>query len=103
MLEAFNRGFKFDGWSDYFSYEKWIQLFKDMGIDPWFYSGRERSFDEVFPWDHLNYGIKKEFLIRECKKAYEAKTTPNCREACSNCGAACYKGGICVEKHKNMV
>ena len=103
MLEAFNRGFKFDGWSDYFSFEKWIQLFKDMGIDPWFYSGRERSFDEVFPWDHLNYGIKKEFLIRECKKAYEAKTTPNCREACSNCGAACYKGGICVEKHKNMV
>ena len=103
MLEAFNRGFKFDGWGDYFSYKNWIKLFEDMGIDPDFYSSRERSFDEVFPWDHLNYGIKKEFLINECKKAYDAKTTPNCREACSNCGASCYKGGICVEKHKNMV
>ena len=103
LLEALNRGFHFDGWSDYFSFENWMKLFEDVGIDPAFYANRHRSFDEVFPWDHLDYGIHKEFLISECKKAYQAETTPNCREKCSNCGANCYKGGICVEKHQDMV
>lgn len=103
LLEALNRGFHFDGWGDYFSFENWMKLFEDVGIDPAFYANRHRSFDEVFPWDHLDYGIHKEFLISECKKAYQAETTPNCREKCSNCGANCYKGGICVEKHQDMV
>lgn len=103
LLEALSRGFHFDGWSDYFSFENWMKLFEDVGIDPAFYANRHRSFDEVFPWDHLDYGIHKEFLISECKKAYQAETTPNCREKCSNCGANCYKGGICVEKHQDMV
>ena len=56
------------------------------------------DFDEVLPWDHLDYGVKKSFLIEECKRAYGAQTTPNCREKCSSCGAACFKGGLCVEK-----
>ena len=73
------------------------------GLDPAFYANRHREFDEVFPWDHLDYGVKKEFFIEECKRAYAAQTTPNCREQCSHCGAACYKGGICVEKRENMV
>ena len=103
MLEASNRGFRFDGWSDCFSFDGWMKIFEDLEIDPAFYANRTRSFDEVFPWDHLDYKISKEFLISECKKAYESSTTPNCRLKCSNCGANYFKGGICFEKHKNMV
>ena len=98
ILEAHKRGMRFDGWADCFNFDAWMQVFKDLGIDPAFYANRQRSFDEVFPWDHLDYGIKKEFLIEECKRAYASETTPNCREKCSACGAACFKGGLCVEK-----
>ena len=70
ILEAHKRGMRFDGWADCFDFDAWMQVFKDLGIDPAFYaSNRQRSFDEVFPRDHLDYGIKKEFLIEECKRA----------------------------------
>ncbi len=95
LLEAHARGFKFDGWSECFSYKNWLQIFEDLNIDPAFYANRHRSFDEVLPWDHLDYGVSKEFLIRECKKAYEATTTEDCKNKCSACGASCFKGGIC--------
>ena len=68
------------------------------GIDPAFYANRQRSFDEILPWDHLDYGIDKEFLVSECQKAYENITTQNCREKCAGCGAAKFKGGVCYEK-----
>ena len=97
MLKACERGFHFDGWSECFDLQKWLDLFEECGIDPAFYANRRRSFDEVLPWDHLDYGIKKEFLINECKRAYESKTTPNCRQECSSCGAARFGGGICYE------
>lgn len=103
MLLAAQKGFHFDGWSDCFSLDKWLELFKEADIDPTFYANRRRSFDEILPWDHLDYGVTKEFLIKECKKAYENQTTHNCREKCSNCGIMKYKEGLCVEKHKNMV
>ncbi len=103
LYEAHKRGFKFDGWNDGFNFEAWLQLFEDMNIDTAFYANRNRDFDEVFPWDHLDYGVKKEFLLNEYKKAINAQTTENCREKCSNCGANCFKGGICFEKHTNMV
>lgn len=99
MQVACERGFHFDGWSECFDLQKWLELFKECGIDPAFYANRRRSFDEVLPWDHLDYGIKKDFLIKECKRAYESKTTPNCRQECSNCGAARFGGGICYETH----
>lgn len=98
LLEAHRRGLRFDGWADCFDFDAWMQIFADLEIDPAFYANRQRSFDEVLPWDHLDYGIKKSFLVEECKRAYAAQTTPNCREKCSNCGAACFKGGLCVEK-----
>lgn len=98
LLEAYQSGCKMDGWQDFFSLPKWMELFRKCGIDPAFYANRRRSFDEVLPWDHIDYGIKKSFLIEECKKAYANSTTPNCREQCSSCGAACFKGGICCEK-----
>lgn len=98
LEKACEKGFHFDGWSDCFSLNKWLEVFEECGVDPSFYAHRRRSFDEILPWDHIDYGIKKSFLIEECKKAYMDATTPNCRLKCSNCGAAQWKGGICVEK-----
>jgi radical SAM family uncharacterized protein len=97
LLEAQKNGCKMDGWQDFFSLPKWLQMFEKCGVDPAFYANRKRSFDEVLPWDHIDYGVKKSFLIEECKKAYSNSATPNCREQCSSCGAACFKGGICCE------
>lgn len=103
MAVACEKGFHFDGWGECFSLEKWLEVFEECGIDPAFYANRRRSFEEILPWDHLDYGVTKEHLIRECKKAYEDTPTPHCRLKCSNCGAAKYKGGVCFEKRKSMV
>ena len=98
MLKAAEKGFHFDGWNDCFNFDAWMELFKECGIDPDFYTARKRSFDEILPWDFLDYGVCRGFLISECEKAYNSETTENCREKCSGCGAAKYKGGICFEK-----
>lgn len=98
LEEAFKIGCKFDGWNDCFDIDKWMKAFEKCSVDPSFYANRKRPFDEILPWDHIDYGVKKEFFISECKRAYEDKTTPNCREKCSACGASCFKGGICFEK-----
>ncbi|MBE6670737.1 MAG: TIGR03960 family B12-binding radical SAM protein [Ruminococcaceae bacterium] len=92
MLEAHKAGIKFDAWDEYFDYEKWMQVFDACGIDPAFYANREFGKDEVLPWDIIDIGVTKEFLLRENKKAHESKTTPNCREKCSACGADCLGG-----------
>ncbi|MEF2920299.1 MAG: TIGR03960 family B12-binding radical SAM protein [Acutalibacteraceae bacterium] len=98
MELALQRGFHFDGWSDCFNLQAWLDIFEECGINPEFYANRKRSFDEVLPWDHIDYGVSKEFLINECKKAYNAETTLNCRQKCSNCGVNKWKEGVCVEK-----
>ncbi len=98
MELACERGFHFDGWNDCFSLEKWLELFEECGIDPAFYANRRRSFDEILPWDHIDYGVTKAFLKKECDKAYQNQTTPHCREKCSGCGAARYGEGVCFEK-----
>ena len=98
MELACERGFHFDGWNDCFSLEKWLELFEECGIDPAFYANRRRSFDEILPWDHIDYGVTKSFLKKECEKAYQNTTTPHCREKCSGCGAAKYGEGVCFEK-----
>lgn len=103
LEEAWRRGCHFDGWDDCFSLKTWLEVFRDMQVDPQFYANRRRSFEEVLPWDHLDYGVKKSFLIEECHRAYRGETTANCREECSACGAGCYGGGICVEKRANLV
>ena len=84
---ACREGFKFDAWSEYFDYGKWIEVFEKSGVDPEFYANRRYSFDEILPWDIIDCGVDKSFLLRECKKAYEDQTTPSCREHCSGCGA----------------
>ena len=98
MLRAYELGCRFDGWDEYFDYETWLKAFFDCGIDPSFYANRHRLFNEVTPWEHLDYGIDKNFLIRECMKAYGEQTTPNCRVGCAACGASCFGEGICFEK-----
>ncbi len=103
LLKAHEKGMIFDGWGDFFSLDKWLEVFDECGIYPAFYANRQREFDELLPWDHIDYGVKKSFLIEECKRAYKNETTPNCREKCSNCGAAQWKRGVCFEKRKNMV
>ncbi len=103
MLRAAEKGFHFDGWNDCFDFDAWMEIFNECGIDPDFYTARKRSFDEILPWDFLDYGVCKKFLVSECEKAYNSTVTPNCREACSACGAAKYKGGVCFEKRENMV
>ena len=98
LLEAFRRGFKLDAWAEHFDFDGWMDIFRSVGLDPDFYACRRRDYDEVFPWDHLDYGVSKQFLIEENRRAHESVTTPNCRQQCSHCGATCFKGGLCVER-----
>ena len=84
---ACKEGFTFDAWSEFFDYNKWISVFERTGVDPAFYANRRWSYDEILPWDIIDCGVTKEFLIRESKKAHEGVSTPNCREKCSGCGA----------------
>lgn len=93
-------GVGFDAWTEYFDYEKWMAAFDAAGVDPSFYANRAYGTDEVLPWDVIDCGVTKAFLKRERDKAYQVKTTPNCREACSGCGAS-RLGGVrtCCDKN----
>ena len=92
---AWRKGCKFDSWDDQFRYDKWMEAFEETGIDPAFYANRRRDYDEILPWDHLDYGISKAFLINENKKAHESVTTPHCRIKCAGCGSNKLNGGKC--------
>ncbi len=96
LLKAFELGVRFDGWSDQFDAAKWQAAFDACGIDPHFYV-RERAFDEVLPWDMIDVGVTKAFLVREAKKAARAETTANCRKQCAGCGATIFERGVCYE------
>ena len=87
LEEACRRGFKFDAWSEYFNYDAWMEVFSATGVDPTFYANRAFAADEILPWDIIDCGVTKSFLLRERARAFEEKTTPNCREHCSGCGA----------------
>lgn len=87
LLAAWRKGVKFDGWSEHFNYRAWLDAFAECGIDPHFYANRERSQDEVMPWQHLSCGVDPDFLRREYDQAVQEKYTPDCRrDACSACG-----------------
>lgn len=92
---AWRKGCRFDGWDDQIRMDLWAEAFEECGIEPAFYANRKREFDEVLPWDHMDYGVSKTFLINENKKAHEGATTPNCREKCSACGVNSLNGGAC--------
>lgn len=87
LEEAVKRGIRFDAWEEMFDYDKWMEVFAATGIDPSFYANREIPEDEVLPWDMIDCGVSREFLLREKYKAAEAATTPSCKEKCSGCGA----------------
>lgn len=95
--EVYKNGAIYDSWSEHFKNELWMNAFETCGIDPDFYTIRERDLDEVFPWDFINSGVTKEFLKREWQNAVSEKITPNCRQHCTGCGAMSFKGGICYE------
>lgn len=95
ILEAHRLGCKFDSWDDHFNFDMWMKAFKDNGIEPEFYTKRRREFDELLPWDHLDYGVSRKFLELENKRAHENVTTPHCRIKCAGCGANKLNGGHC--------
>lgn len=94
---AYKNGALYDSWSEHFHNEIWMEAFEACGVDLDFYTVRERSLDEIFPWDFIDAGVTKEFLKREWLQAVKEQVTPNCRQRCSACGALKYKGGVCYE------
>lgn len=100
ILKAYERGCLFDSWSECFQHQLWLEAFEECGLDLAFYTTRERKEDEIFPWDFIEIGVSKKFLLREWKRAQKGEVTPNCKSACAGCGAAVFKGGVCIE-HQN--
>lgn len=86
LVKAFEKGARFDGWNEYFNFELWQEAFEECGVDGEFYAYRERSYDEVLPWDFIDIGVSKKYLISENEKAKEMVLTPDCREKCTGCG-----------------
>ncbi len=97
ILKAYERGCFYDAWSEYFKFDVWMEIFKECGVDPLFYTTRKRADDEIFPWDILNCGVTKSFLLMEWKNAQAGKKSSNCRQQCLGCGAGTYGVGVCWE------
>ena len=97
ILRAYEKGCFYDAWSEYFHYDRWLAAFEECGLSIPFYTTRERSLDEIFPWDFIDCGVTKEFLKREWLKALAGQTSPNCKKQCQGCGANRFGGGICFE------
>lgn len=98
IYDAYKAGCLYDSWSEYFDYNKWMKAFEDNGISIDFYNCRERDEDEIFPWDFIDVGVTKSFLLREYKRAVGEKVTPNCKQICYNCGAKVFGGGVCFSQ-----
>ncbi len=97
ILYVYEHGGFFDAWHEYFNFELWQEAFEVCGIDMDFYTKRERTEDEIFPWDFIDCGVTKEFLLREWRTALTETVTPNCRMRCAGCGAREFEGGVCFE------
>lgn len=94
--KAYRRGCIFDAWTEFFKPKVWEELLEECGVDRHFYNYRERSEEEIFPWDFIDIGVTKEFMWSEYENARAGKVTPNCRVQCSGCGAAKFGAGVCV-------
>lgn len=97
IYKAWQKGCKFDSWSEHYKYDKWLEAFDECNISPEFYANRQRPYDEILPWDHLDYYVSKDFFVRENQTARAGKTTPNCRQRCSACGLVKETGVKCFE------
>lgn len=96
LIEAYKNGCRFDGWQEYFDFDQWMAAFDKLGVDPAFYTHRQRAYDEVLPWDVIDPGVSKVFLQRENEKARNAEVTEDCRETCTGCGVNVnIVGGAC--------
>ncbi|MGX8794620.1 TIGR03960 family B12-binding radical SAM protein [Fusibacter sp. JL298sf-3] len=96
LIEAYKNGCRFDGWQEYFDFDQWMAAFDKLGVDPAFYTHRQRAYDEVLPWDVIDPGVSKAFLQRENEKARNAEVTEDCRETCTGCGVNVnIVGGAC--------
>ncbi len=102
LEEAYRQGCYLDSWSEFFDYDKWMEAFRTCGLSPEFYAFRERTRDEVLPWDHIDSGITKAFLWHEKEKGDEALVTPDCRGGCNGCGLNRYEG-VCQYAHVRRV
>lgn len=98
IRRAYEKGCMFDAWSEYYNNDLWMEAFADCGVSIDFYNTRTREKDEVLPWDILDCGVNKEYLWREWENAKGEVVSPNCRKACSGCGAAKYGCGVCIEE-----
>ncbi|HEY8890358.1 MAG TPA: TIGR03960 family B12-binding radical SAM protein [Clostridium sp.] len=101
IIKAFEKGAKFDGWSEYFNFEIWQEAMLECGVLGEFYAYRERSYDEILPWDFIDIGVNKEYLISENEKAKKVELTQNCKLGCTECGVnvnfkegTCFKGAL---------
>ena len=100
LLAAWRKGARFDGWSDCFDYERWLEAFAEAGIDKDFYAARQRGENEVFPWEHISPGVSRKFLWNEWQKAYAQQLTHDCRRStCTGCGV-CQKLGVQIIDYK---
>lgn len=93
IKSAYDKGAVFDAWNDYFNYDYWLEAFEENGIDISFYTTRERKLDEIFPWDMIDIGVRKEYLKNEWLKALKGEVTPNCMVKCNGCGANIFGAG----------
>ncbi|WP_318709465.1 TIGR03960 family B12-binding radical SAM protein [Candidatus Acetatifactor stercoripullorum] len=98
LLRVYEKGCFYDAWSEYFHNEKWLEAFTECGLSMDFYTFRERSVDELLPWDFIDCGVTKEFLKREWEKAKGEEVSENCKEKCQGCGASRFGCGICLER-----
>ena len=97
LLRAYEKGCLFDSWTEEYKPWVWDETLEECKVDVSFYTHRERSVDEILPWDFIDTCVSKKFLVNEWLKAKEELITPNCRQKCSACGAAVIKGGVCHE------
>ena len=98
ILRAYEKGCIYDAWSEYYKNDVWMETFEECGIDVSFYTTRAREDDEIFPWDFIDCGVTRQFLLREWHRAQEETVTPNCKMQCQGCGAARFGTGICMEE-----
>lgn len=102
LVKAYEKGCLFDAWSEHYKNEVWMEAFAQCGVDPDFYTVRERALDEIFPWDFIDCGVIKEFLKREWMKAQQETVSPNCRVQCQGCGANRFDCGVCLETKEGV-
>ncbi|KEI97426.1 Fe-S oxidoreductase [Clostridium botulinum A2B7 92] len=97
LIKAFEKGARFDGWNQYFDFNIWKEALEESNVDGDFYAYRQREYDEILPWDFVDTGVLKEFLMRENERAKKAEVTPDCRQGCKNCGVNVNLEGECFE------